>query len=345
MRCCGLEMTNPIEEYTKHKSDLWRALPGLLISLLAIAVVLAFVDVQEFLNDVKKADYRYLPVAVTLLLLSLIARGYAWRTILQDQIGVGRAFWTINEGYLLNNVLPLRLGEIGRAFLLNRTTGIPFWEILPTIVIERIFDVAIAAGILLTSLPFVVGVDNGWQIAVAVVSLTILGFTILFTIIRNRQTVLDWYDRLSKRWKFLQKIGRERVVSLLDGASALSDTKRFLRALFWMGLTWGLTVGMYYIMLLAYDPDAQIIWALFGLGALAMGVAAPSSPGQIGVYELALSGALSLVGMPTSLALSYAVVTHVIFLLFTGMMGAYGLSRDGASLLYVYRQLRKRPTE
>ena len=84
----------------------------------------------------------------------------------------------------------------------------------------------------------------------------------------------------------------------------------------------------------------KLVWTTFSLGALAMGAALPSSPAQIGVYEFAMATALSLIGMPFSLALSYAVVAHALFLLVTLSLGAYALNRDGASLIDLYRQLR-----
>lgn len=335
-------MTEKSETTSKAKTDLWRILPGLLVSLLALVVLLSIVDPREFVNDLQKANYRFFPIVIALLLISLVTRAYGWRAILQNKISVSRAFWTINEGYLLNNVLPLRLGEIGRAFLINQTTGISFWEVLPTIVIERIVDVAFTAGILLASLPFVIGAQGSQQVALLVIAVVVVGFMALFLSVRNKETILNWFDRLASRWKLLRKFGRKRLAALLEGAAALSDAKQFLRVIFWMGLTWTLTVGLYYILLLAYDPEAKFVWATFSLGALALGVAVPSSPGQIGVYEFAMASALSLVGMPFSLALSYAVVAHAFFLLVTLSLGAYALKRDGASLVNLYHQLRQR---
>jgi hypothetical protein len=52
-------------------------------------------------------------------------------------------FWTIGEGYLLNNFLPFGSGKSGGAFLLSRKSDMQFLEILPTIVIERAMDLAI----------------------------------------------------------------------------------------------------------------------------------------------------------------------------------------------------------
>lgn len=335
-------MTDKSEPTPKVKSDLRRILPGVLVSLLALVILLLVVDLDEFVSDLQKADFRYFPIVMGLLILSLVTRAYGWRAILQNKISVGRSFWTINEGYLLNNLLPLRLGEIGRAFLINQTTKVSFWEVLPTIVIERIFDVAFTAGMLLASLPFVIGVQRSEQTALLVIAVVVIGFMALFLSVRNKETILTWFDRLADRWEFLHKFGRERLASLLEGAAALSDAKQFLRVVFWMGLTWVLTIGLYYALLLAYVPDAKLVWATFSLGALAMGVAVPSSPAQIGVYEFAMATALSWVGVPFSLGLSYAVVAHAFFLLATLSLGAFALNRDGASIVDLYRQLRNR---
>lgn len=335
-------MTKPDQTAPKKKGDLRRILPGLIISLLALVILISIIDLGEFTSNLQKANMRFFPIVIVLILISLLTRAYGWRAILLNKISVSRSFWTINEGYLLNNVLPLRLGEVGRAFLINQTTGISFWEVLPTIVIERIIDIVITAGMLLASLPFVIGAEGSQQVAVLVIAGVMIGFLALYISVRNKETILSWYDHLASRWSLLQKFGRERLASILQGAAALSDIKRFLPVIFWMVLTWALTAAWYYVLLLAFEPDAGLSLATFGLGALALGVAAPSSPGQIGVYEFALAGALSLVGIPFSMALSYAVVAHALSIAVTVILGGYALSRDGTSILALYQQLRDR---
>ena len=330
------------ESIQKPRSDLWRILPGILVSLVAVAILLSIIDLDQFASHLKKADFRLLPWAIVIFIVSLICRAMGWRAILDDKITVKRAFWTINEGYLLNNLLPFRLGEVGRAFLVNQTTGIPFWEVIPSIVIERIFDVAFTAGMLIASIPFVIGAEGSQGSAGVVVIVVMLGFITLFLSVRNKELLLSWFDSLSSRIPLLNRFGRERLSSILEGASSLSDPKRFLRVLFWMGSTWALTIGLYYILLIAYEPNAEIVWTTFSLGFLAMGVATPSTPGQIGVYEGVMVLALTLIGMSASLALSYAVVAHAVFLIITLTLGAIGLNRDGASLIDLYKKLRLR---
>src|SRR6266498_4681230 len=137
--------------------DVKRWLPGALISILLIAAILHFVDLGAMLNAIRNANYGLLAIALLTGFLWMAARAVVWRTLLRNRASYQDVFFTIGEGYLLNNFLPFRLGEVGRAFLLSRKSGVQFMEILPTIVIERTMDLGYSAIVLLAALPFVVG--------------------------------------------------------------------------------------------------------------------------------------------------------------------------------------------
>ena len=134
--------------------DIKRWLPGALISILLIAVILYFVDLRAMVDAMRTANYGMLAVAFAIGFLWVAVRAIVWRTLLRDRPSYGEVFWTVGEGYLLNNFLPFRLGELGRAFLLSRKSGMQFMEILPTIVIERAVDLGFNAAIFLAALPF-----------------------------------------------------------------------------------------------------------------------------------------------------------------------------------------------
>ena len=112
------------------------------------------------LNAIREADYRILAAAMALSFLWMLVRAKVWQTLLRDKPPYRDVLFATGEGYLLNNFLPFRLGELGRAFLLSRKSGMTFGEILPTIVIERAVDLAFSAAILLAALPFVVGAEG-----------------------------------------------------------------------------------------------------------------------------------------------------------------------------------------
>ena len=319
-----------------------RWLPGVAISLIAILLILKFVDLHRFWEAIRSANYWLLLAFLVSSLVWLLVRGIVWRTLLRGKASYRDVFLTICEGYLLNNFLPLKMGEVGRAFLLGRKAKLDFMEVLPTIVIERIVDVAFSAAILLSAVPFVVGASDAGRIAVIIGGIVVLGLVILYVLARKRDWTLGLFDRLTSRWPKLQKMGEDFLTPLFSGLAILTDGWLFVRFLLWMTLNWAIAIFEFYILLLAFFPNAQPVWTLFGLGAVAFGNAIPSLPGAVGTYEAALGWALTLVTHDQSASLGLAVVAHLSNYLTTGLLGAYALSTEGETLMGLYRQLRKR---
>jgi uncharacterized protein (TIRG00374 family) len=319
-----------------------KMLPGLVISVAALVVLFLLVDLGAVKEAIRLADYRYLFPTTILYFVTVGTRALGWRTILQEKISPKKAFLTENEGYLLNNVLPFRLGEIGRAFLLSRTTPLAFWEVLSTIMVERIFDVGFMAGFLLLTLPFVIGSEWAMQAALIAGGLVIAGFAVLYIIARNKASTVNLYNRVTKPWPRLTEFGQGKLESFLDGLAALQSLSRFGRVFFWLLLTWISNFAWYFVLLKAFVPEAKLLWALFAVGIVSLGVAAPSTPSYIGVYEAVQVSALAVFGIGSSTAFAYAVVAHTIYFIFTAIFGAIGLARDGLTLGEVFRQIRDR---
>lgn len=290
-------------------------------------------------DDLLQADYRLLVPVIALFTIALMFRAAAWRTLLLDAVPYRDVFFTLNIGYLLNNILPLRLGEVARAFILGRH-GLGFWRVLSTILIERAFDFAIIASMLLATLPFVTGTSQAYKFAVLVSVLVVIGFVIFYIIAKYRDRVLGLYENLAERWSILNLIGLARVKSFITGLEALTDVRRFLKVLLLMILNWGFAVFAQYLLLLAFFPSAKFIWILFGQSVVALGVALPSAPAYIGLLEAAWIGAFTLVGINASTAFAFAVTSHLIHISVTGVFGIYGLVREGESLFQLYSQMR-----
>lgn len=319
--------------------DVKRWLPGAIISIGLIAVILYFVDLRAMANAMRHANYFLLGVAGVLGFAWIAVRAYVWRILLRDRPSYWDTFWTVGEGYLLNNFLPFRLGEVGRAFLLNRKTGIPFMEILPTIVIERAMDLGYTAVIFLISIPFVVGSQGSERIGIIVGVIVLAGFVLLYVLARSNQWALDLFHKLSARWPALQKFGGSFLEAFFAGLSVLTDGWLFIRFLFWMTLNWVMAIGSYYVIIRAFFPQTQITWAMFGLGAAAFGNAIPALPGAVGTFEGAFGGALTLLSHDQSTSFAAAVTARIYNYLNSGVIGGIGLAREGETLSGIYREL------
>lgn len=320
-------------------------LPGLLISAVALVIVFYCTGVNELGAAIRYADYRYFPFVLILFFLAMAARGFAWKTLLGHQVSFRHSFMTLNEGYVINNLLPARLGEFGRPLLLSGKTDLDYTQILATIVIERIFDLMIVAGMLMSTLPFVIGAEWARSAALTVSMFVFLGLVMLYLMARNRDAAIRLYERISLRWPRLQRFGQQQLSAFFSGLETLTDGKRFFVSLLWMVLAWGFALGHNYILLLAFVDNAQLLWAAFALASLGLGVAIPSSPAFVGVFEATIMAALALFGVDTSAALAYAITLHLLQVILTAIPGVYEFVQDGVSLGQIYRQIRTRNRE
>jgi uncharacterized protein (TIRG00374 family) len=328
-----------------NKNNWKRILPGLIISVTALALVFSFVDLHKFFLAIKQANLIFLLLGILSEILWLVVRAAYWRTLLQNKASYRDAFITVNEGYLLNNILPFRLGEIGRAFLIGQKANLEFWQVIPSILIERALDLAFAAGIFLSTLPFVIGVSWAKQASIGIGIIVVMGLVAMFILARNRQLALGWIDRAGQRWSAVKKITGRRVVAFFDGLGILTDGKLFLQALGWETINWLVAILQYYLFLRAFFPSPSLLWVLFALGVGALGIAAPSSPGAIGVFEAALVGALVVFGVDASSATAFALTVHFTSYIISSLIGGYGLYKDGESLSGLYTRLGKMKSE
>lgn len=320
--------------------DIKKWLPGVLISLTLIAVILYFVDLNEMLSALKKANYGLIAAAIALGFIWMCVRAKVWQTLLRDKPTYKDVLFTEGEGYLLNNFLPFRLGELGRAFLLSRKSGgMTFAEILPTIVIERVVDLIFSAMIFLFSLPYVVNAESSPTLGYAVAGVMVFGLALMYVLARNTQWALDLFHKLSAKFPKLQKFGGSFLESFFQGLSVITDGWLFIRFLLWMTLNWAIALLAYQLMVWAYFPEATWIWGVFGLGMAAFGGAIPSAPGAVGTFEGAVVFALTRFTADESTALAAALTMRLYNYINSGVIGLIGLSSEGQTLSGVYQQL------
>ena len=319
--------------------DAKRWLPGAIISILLIGAILYFVDIPKVFAAIRAADYRILSVGTVLAFAWLFVRAIVWRTLLRDRASYRDVLMALSEGYLLNNILPFRLGEIGRAFMLSRKTGLQFAEILPTIIIERAVDIGFTAAIFLAALPFIAGTAGANRIGLLIGVLVGVGLVGMYLLARNDAWALSTFHKLSARWPAIQNFGGGLLESFLAGLAVLTDGWVFARFLFWMTINWGMAIVNYYLVIRAFFPQTQLTWAMFGLGAAAFGGAIPSLPGAVGTFEGAFGGALTLLTGDQSTSLAVALVSRFLNYLTSALLGGFALAREGQSLSGIYRQL------
>ena len=318
-----------------------RWLPGIIISALIIFILVSLVNPQELGNALKKINIEVILLASFLMIVSIMARAEGWRSFLENRINFRDAFFILNEGYLLNNILP-RSGEIGRALLLGATSDLSAIQVFSTIVIERAFDLIIAAVMFLSTIPFVFTFDWLKPIATALLIIVLLGLILLFFVAYKKRAVKIWVKKLSEKNKLVRKWVFPHIYALLEGLQVLTNPKQLFIGVGWIIVSWSLWTVLFYWLITIFVGDVAFWWALFSQSVLSMGIALPSAPANLGMYEGAIVAALSVFNVSRSAALSVALISHAVQILITSSFGLFGLVMQRQSLGNLLKIIRLR---
>ncbi len=311
---------------------------GLVVSLLALALAFRGANLGVMAGALRKANYFVLALGIVFYVLGLIFRALSWRVILGGRVPYWRVFEALNEGYLLNNLLPFRLGEFGRAYLISRRNNLPALEALSSIVVERVIDLLMVVVLLVSFLPLLIGLDWARGTVFTSIALGLFAIAVLITIARHQAAVSSWVGRVLRRLRlrWLDPDQWEaRAASFLAGLSSLRDPGRALQAAFWSGMAWAAAGFGAWIMLLAFLPTATLTMSFVTLMLTGIGGAVPSAPGSAVVFEFVIVKSLQIFGVDNNLALSFGLALHATSFLVAILLGGWGLAREGETLAHL----------
>lgn len=308
---------------------------GLVISAVALAWALRDVRLVDVGAVLSRADYVWAAPAALLIVAGQVARALSWRVLLGRQLSFGRVFAALNAGYLLNNVLPLRLGELGRAYLVSRSLQVTTVQALSSVLVERLIDLCMIVGMLAVFVPLAAGLMGGAPAVAAIISVPGLALAGLYLVSRKPAWLLavvrGGVAALARLWGQAQRL-EDVFHSFVDGLGALQDGRRLVLAAAYSALAWGCAGLSAWLLLRMFLPQATLTMGFFMLVVTGLSIALPAAPGSLGVWQAAGVGALGVFGVTGSLAFSAAVVHHFANYGLTSLMGAWALAQAGESL-------------
>ncbi len=308
---------------------------GIGISLIALVLVFWNVDLAELLVTLRQANYWYLPPALGLILIGQGGRARSWQNILGPGLPFPRVLSALNIGYLINNLLPLRLGEVGRALLIARVQKSSPLRVISSVAVERLIDLCLLVGMAAAFLPLVLGLDWAQRAVLIFVGVAAVGFGGLFFLARSRDLAFRLVHALFGRFGAMGATLERRVDEMIDGLSVLRDPRRFLTAVMWSGLAWVCAGLSAWLLLRAFLPDATPYQGYFVLVVSGLAIAIPAAPGSFGVWQAAVVLALSVFKVDSATALSFGVVHHFSNYGLMMVLGALSLAFEGETLGHV----------
>lgn len=308
---------------------------GSSVVVAALLLFLAFrnVPLAELRAALARFDARWLIPALAISLTLQVFRAWRWQLEIRplQRVGLGRLWVITSVGYMAINLLPIRIGEFVRPWLLARRSNLTFSNVVGSIVIEKTMDsIAIVFYILLgllstRDLPAWVRRGAVFPAAGALLLAGLVG--------------LVWWkgepfvDRIVRHAP--QRFGGrlKRVLSALIEGMSILPNRRLLAAVFLVSLAlWLMPVLSSYVIIRAFDFHVPFGAALIVFIFIGLGSALPHAPGMVGTFQYACVLALGLFGVDRAEALAYGLVLNAIQLVTLVGQGLVALPLAGVGL-------------
>lgn len=314
----------------------WRiGLLGVAISLAAIYFISRQIDYQHLQTALRTARYIYVLPCALLLVVGLVTRAMRWRVLLDDALPLHRAFSIMNIAYLVNGFLPLRIGEVARAYLATRVQPpVPLFKSASTIITERLLDLLAVVVMALFALAFAPLPEGGRQTALVMGTVAIVGFAVLLTMAWQRPLTEKLVARIVEHGPALERLNLQAwTAQFLDGLAPLTRPKALVAAVGLTLLSWGVSAWAGYVLMFAFYETASWATTLLYIASAAFAIAVPAVPGNLGTYEMSILGAMSVMGYAIDgTAVSFAVMVHAVNLFIHASTGVAGFVQEGISL-------------
>lgn len=319
-----------------------RFVVGLLFTAASVFLLGRLIDWSATAEALKRADPWFIAAAISCLVVSLIFKTFRWRMLLPADAGVTtpRLYRILHISFMLNNVLPARLGDVARVAMATKQPGIRLGHVLSSLLTERVTDAVTLLTCFIVVSPFlpipdayVSWLETAWYVLAALVGLTIIGI-----VTRRRVSSLATKVPLPERISRSERL-RDEARSFGDGWRQLFAKDHLVAVWGSSALAWVGAFAINYLLMRALEIDAPITVAVLVTCTTNLAMLLPSSPGYIGVFHAAATLALLPFGVGAASALSFAILAHLVNVLPVTILGAFFLiaGRDTASLGGLFR--------
>jgi uncharacterized protein (TIRG00374 family) len=259
--------------------------------------------------------------------IGYVIRAYRWQALLQPQraLPYGRVFGPTVVGFLAINTLPARLGEFVRAYLLARLERLPAAAVLGSCALERVLDLVLLAVFWAVSLlfaPFPEWFRVSGYVTFGLGGLAAVGLWLFQARGHHAERLFDRgpLAALPDRWKTTI---RGAIPAFGEGLRALGAPGVLARSSAWSILMWLANAVGFLVIGYATGLDLPL-WSPFLLAfVVCVAILLPSSPGFVGVMEVACVAGLTLLGVDGARALAYGILYHVSQIVPLVLLGSY----------------------
>jgi glycosyltransferase 2 family protein len=316
---------------------------GMLLSFIGLYLAFRNVPLRELYHYLKSIDFLWMIPAVAVVLLTYVIRALRWQIILSasHQITFKEAFHPLIIGFMMNCILPARIGEIARPAILKNKSRVPFSTGIATVVADRFFDILLLLGLfswIMATFDFQSAREMSfghYRLNSAILKslgdkLTFLSLFmvagILFVSLNfSRNLLVKGISALPNRMFFLghrrKSLLRDKIIqpiinileNISSGFSLLRHPKKMIFCTALSALIWGFQAFSYFLVARGCPGiSLSFVDILTVMIIVCIFIALPSVPGYWGIWEAGGVFALGLFGIDAKEAVGFTLTNHAI---------------------------------
>ena len=308
-----------------------RTVIGVAISAVAIWILARSVDLPRAVDVLRTANPAWIVLMLAMVFLDVAARAGRWHALLRPikRLPYRRVLGYTYLGYLANNVLPARLGELVRSHALGEGEGVSRPTVLGTVVVERIVDTVIVVGLAALAV-VILGVGGVMSTAVVLgagfVGLLVVGLFI--ATVSHRLPGAERVTAAAERYPRVLELARR----LRTGLAVASQPATLARALVLSAVAWAASIATFVAGGQAIGIDLSLSQAALLCSGVALATIVPSAPGYVGTFELTAVSIAGIFGADADAAFAMALLVHATILAVTSAGGVIAALRLGVGL-------------
>jgi glycosyltransferase 2 family protein len=327
------ETDREARDFGKAVARHWKITASYAIAFLCLVWVLCHVQLESLLQNIRNLKWSLVLLAIAVDNLNYIAQAVRWKYLLRPvfDIGTGKSMHATYIGVFTSNVLPMRLGEAVRGYLVSKWHSKKFSEIIPSMVVEHLFEgiwLALGIGLATILIPMPSYIKTGAQIfGFGVIALAGI---FVYALIREGKSLVEHHrDRLSRNpWRKFQVF----MEQMADGMKKIGLTRNFFIALFVTLVSLIMQALALWLVALACGIPLEVWKGAVVLVIIRVGVFIPNAPANIGTYQFFAALGMELLGVDRYIATGFAIILFFVSMTPTWIIGLFILSRSGTTL-------------
>jgi len=297
---------------------------SLIIGILLLIALLWWTGIDKIIEEISAASPFWLAASAVIIIPAYILKAIRWRLLLvpvKKGIHVSNTFWSTALGSMINTLIPIRLGEFARAYVLGEKEKTGFAPAFSSIVVERTLDLIglLTIGIVTMLIvskqisldPLVANIFTAVALFIAgILAIIIIGTKKETTILR---IIAQVASKIPLAKKYTARI-TDFASSLIKGLQGLSQNPKMLAINFLLTwVAWLVHTSAVYLAFMAFNYPISIVAATLGGTLMSLSHILPATPGYVGSYEAFWMIVFTMLGVTEiDVLMAIGVISHII---------------------------------